>query len=83
MKIQHQKENHLSINYLVSKSDILNHYEKNTTVSLIAETFISRKKIAVSGLTGSALSFVVTALFKKSELPFYCSLTTKKRLLTT
>nr|WP_317165220.1 transcription-repair coupling factor [Flavobacterium difficile] len=36
----------------------------------IAEFFASRKKINITGLVGSSLSFVVDALFKKSELPF-------------
>nr|WP_245748268.1 transcription-repair coupling factor [Flavobacterium terrigena] len=36
----------------------------------IAEFFASRKKINATGLVGSSLSFVVDALFKKSELPF-------------
>ncbi|MEZ4853217.1 transcription-repair coupling factor [Flavobacterium sp.] len=40
------------------------------TVNLIAETFRNRSKVAVSGITGSSLSFITTALFQKSELPF-------------
>ncbi|WP_394332559.1 transcription-repair coupling factor [Flavobacterium urocaniciphilum] len=39
-------------------------------IKQIAETFASRKKVNVTGLVGSSLSFVVDALFKKSELPF-------------
>ena len=54
----------------MSKTDILNFYQENPKINQISDFFSSRKKIAVNGLTGSALSFVTTALFKKSELPF-------------
>ena len=54
----------------MSKSEILQKYQQNPKIGQIAEFFASRKKINVTGLVGSSLSFVVDALFKKSELPF-------------
>jgi transcription-repair coupling factor (superfamily II helicase) len=54
----------------LSKSEILQKYQQNPKIGQIAEFFASRKKINATGLVGSSLSFVVDALFKKSELPF-------------
>ena len=54
----------------MSKSEILQKYQQNPKIGQIAEFFASRKKINVTGLVGSSLSFVVDALFKKSDLPF-------------
>lgn len=54
----------------MSKSEILQKYQQNPKIGQIAEFFASRKKINATGLVGSSLSFVVDALFKKSELPF-------------
>jgi transcription-repair coupling factor (superfamily II helicase) len=54
----------------LSKSEIIQKYQQNPKIGQIAELFASRKKINVTGLVGSSLSFVVDALFKKSELPF-------------
>ena len=54
----------------MSKSEIIQKYQQNPKIGQIAEFFASRKKINVTGLVGSSLSFVVDALFKKSELPF-------------
>lgn len=54
----------------MSKSEILQKYQQNPKIGQIAEFFASRKKINITGLVGSSLSFVVDALFKKSELPF-------------
>lgn len=54
----------------MSKSEIIQKYQQNPKIGQIAEFFASRKKINATGLVGSSLSFVVDALFKKSELPF-------------
>lgn len=54
----------------MSKSEIIQKYQQNPKIGQIAELFASRKKINATGLIGSSLSFVVDALFKKSELPF-------------
>ncbi|MBD3725348.1 MAG: transcription-repair coupling factor, partial [Flavobacteriaceae bacterium] len=54
----------------MSKSDIASIYSKNVKTGQITDTFSSRKKIAVNGLTGSSLSFLTSTLFEKSELPF-------------
>ena len=54
----------------MSKSEIIQKYQQNPKIGQIAEFFASRKKINTTGLVGSSLSFVVDALFKKSELPF-------------
>ena len=54
----------------MSKSDIASIYSKNVKTGQIVDTFNSRKKIAVNGLTGSSLSFLTSTLFEKSELPF-------------
>ena len=54
----------------MSKTDILHLYEKSGTVSAINETLANRRKVDITGLTGSSLSFVITALFHKSDLPF-------------
>ena len=54
----------------MSKSEILQKYQQNPKIGQIAEFFASRKKINATGLVGSSLSFVIDALFKKSELPF-------------
>lgn len=54
----------------MSKTNILQAYQENPKINQIVDTFSSRKKIGLHGLTGSSLSFVTTALFKKSELPF-------------
>lgn len=54
----------------MSKSEILQKYQQNPKIGQIADFFASRKKINATGLVGSSLSFVVDALFKKSELPF-------------
>lgn len=54
----------------MSKSEIIQKYQQNPKIGQIAEFFASRKKINATGLVGSSLSFVVDALFKKSDLPF-------------
>jgi len=54
----------------LSKSAIIQKYQQHPKIGQIAEFFASRKKINATGLVGSSLSFVIDALFKKSELPF-------------
>ena len=54
----------------MSKSEIIQKYQQLPKIGQITEFFASRKKINAIGLMGSSLSFVVDALFKKSELPF-------------
>ena len=54
----------------MSKSAIIQKYQQHPKIGQIAELFASRKKINATGLVGSSLSFVMDALFKKSELPF-------------
>lgn len=54
----------------MSKSEIIQKYQQHPKIGQIAEFFASRKKINATGLVGSSLSFVIDALFKKSELPF-------------
>ena len=54
----------------MSKADILNKYEKQPKLKALLDSFASRKKSNVKGLTGSSLSFVATALFKNADLPF-------------
>lgn len=54
----------------MSKIDILNKYEKQPKLKQLIDSFSTRKKSNVKGLTGSSLSFVTTALFKKADLPF-------------
>ena len=50
-------------------TDISQKYQKNTTVRLLSEALATRPKLFVSGLVGSSLSFVIEAVFQKTELP--------------
>jgi transcription-repair coupling factor (superfamily II helicase) len=50
-------------------TDISQKYQKNTTVKLLSDALATRPKIFVSGLIGSSLSFVIEAVFQKTELP--------------
>ena len=50
-------------------SDISQKYQKNTTVKLLSDALATRPKLFVSGLVGSSLSFVIEAVFQKTELP--------------
>ncbi|KGO96191.1 transcription-repair coupling factor [Flavobacterium enshiense DK69] len=53
------------------KTDIQNSYHKSTKVTQIAEQLQKREsKIQMKGLIGSSLSFVIEALFQKTDLPF-------------
>ena len=54
----------------MNTADIISKYEQQPKISQIVELLSSRKKINVTGLVGSSLSFSIHSLFKKSELPF-------------
>lgn len=54
----------------MNTADIISKYEQQPKISQIVELLCSRKKINVTGLVGSSLSFSIYSLFKKSELPF-------------
>ena len=63
----------------MSKATILGRYEKSPKVNQIAESLQQREnKIHLSGLVGSSLSFMVRALFGKSERPFMLILQDKE-----
>lgn len=52
-------------------SNILSIYNSSAKITLLAENVaVAEKKIQLKGLVGSSLSFVIQALFEKSELPF-------------
>jgi len=50
-------------------TDISQKYQKNSTVKLLSDALTTRPKLFVSGLVGSSLSFVIEAVFQKTELP--------------
>jgi transcription-repair coupling factor (superfamily II helicase) len=53
------------------KTDISNSYKKSAKISVFAETLaLQNQKIHAKGLFGSSISFVIQALFQKTELPF-------------
>lgn len=51
-------------------SEIIQKYERLPKISQISESITHHSKIHVTGLIGSSFSFVIDALFKKSEVPF-------------
>lgn len=53
----------------MSTVDIISKYEQLPKISQIAAMLGTRKKTNIIGLVGSSLSFVIHALFKKTELP--------------
>ena len=53
----------------MSTVDIISKYEQLPKISQIAAMLGTRKKTNITGLVGSSLSFVIHALFKKTELP--------------
>ena len=53
----------------MSTVDIISKYEQLPKISQIAALLGARKKTNITGLVGSSLSFVIHALFKKTELP--------------
>jgi transcription-repair coupling factor (superfamily II helicase) len=61
------------------KPEITNSYLKSAKISAFAESLVqSNQKIHAKGLLGSSISFVVQALFKKTELPFLLLLNDKE-----
>ena len=63
----------------MSKATILGRYEKSPKVNQIAESLQQiENKIHLNGLVGSSLSFMVRALFSKSERPFMLILQDKE-----
>lgn len=53
------------------KPDIANSYKKSAKITVFAETLTQQnQKIHAKGLLGSSISFVIQALFEKSDLPF-------------
>lgn len=53
------------------KPEIVNSYQKSAKISVFAETLAQQnQKIHAKGLIGSSISFVIQALFEKTELPF-------------
>ncbi len=64
----------------MSKSFLINKYEKSTKVAQIAQQIaINEQKTHVNGLVGSSLSFIINALFTKSENPFLLILNDKEQ----
>jgi transcription-repair coupling factor (superfamily II helicase) len=53
----------------LSTVDIISKYEQLPKISQVAAMLGARKKTNITGLVGSSLSFVIHALFKKTELP--------------
>jgi transcription-repair coupling factor (superfamily II helicase) len=63
----------------LSKATIFGRYEKSPKVNQIAESLQQiENKIHLNGLVGSSLSFMVRALFSKSERPFMLILQDKE-----
>ena len=56
----------------MSKKVLYNTYDNSPKTEQIAARLLENNqvKIHLSGLIGSALSFVIRSVFKKSELPF-------------
>jgi len=53
------------------KPDLTNSYKKSAKIAIFAETLAQQnQKIHAKGLLGSSISFVIQALFEKSDLPF-------------
>ena len=53
------------------KPDLVNSYKKSAKIAVFAETLVQQnQKIHAKGLIGSSISFVIQALFEKTELPF-------------
>tara|TARA_R110000850_G_scaffold269422_2_gene401590 strand:- start:64913 stop:68266 length:3354 start_codon:yes stop_codon:yes gene_type:complete len=53
------------------KPEITNSYQKSAKISAFAESLVQQnQKIHAKGLLGSSISFVIQALFEKTELPF-------------
>jgi len=55
----------------LSKSNILQVYEKSAKVQLLADAIQKRDtRLQIKGWAGSSLSFIIKTTFEKSELPF-------------
>lgn len=53
------------------KPELSNLYKKSAKISVFADTLaLHNQKIHAKGLVGSSISFVIQALFEKTELPF-------------
>lgn len=65
----------------MSTVDIISKYEQLPKISQIAALLGARKKTNITGLVGSSLSFVIHALFKKTELPLLLLFNDKKEHL--
>lgn len=53
------------------KLELSNYYQKAAKINFFAETLAQQnQKIHAKGLLGSSISFVIQALFEKSDLPF-------------
>ena len=68
------------INLELSKKVLYNTYDNSPKTEQIAARLLENNqvKIHLSGLIGSALSFVIRSVFKKSELPFLVVLNNKE-----
>lgn len=63
----------------MSKSVLINTYDNSAKVRQIADSLQqAEQKIQLNGLIGSSLSFVIQALFKKTEKPFLVLLNDKE-----
>jgi len=62
----------------LSKTNLFHTYDQSPKVRQIGESLQLAQKIQVSGLIGSALSFVVQSVFKKTESPFLLILNDKE-----
>jgi len=66
-------------NYSELKPPILNTYGNSVKIKQIAESIATREsKLHLKGLVGSSMSFVVSSLFEKSELPYLLILQDKE-----
>ncbi len=53
------------------KLELSNYYQKAAKINVLAESLAQQnQKIHLKGLLGSSISFVIQALFEKSDLPF-------------
>lgn len=62
----------------MTQSSILNLFEQSPQLRKLQESIVQNEKINVKGLTGSALSFAVSSLFKSLEKPFLILLNDKE-----
>jgi transcription-repair coupling factor (superfamily II helicase) len=63
----------------LSKTNLLNTYDNSPKIKQIVDSIqIPEQKIHLNGLVGSSISFVLQALFKKTESPFLVLLNDKE-----